>query len=72
MTGPSVTRLQQVSETLGFRGCRDSVSPSSLIRDIQERRGQEPCFASEKSFACAAVDCEWGGDCQEMMSVWIC
>ncbi|MBZ0106412.1 MAG: hypothetical protein K8H84_12380 [Sulfuricella denitrificans] len=40
-----------------------------LIRKIQVLRGDDPCFASDKSQDCAEI-CQWRRDCRKLKAVW--
>lgn len=70
MSGPSIMQLQQLAGVLGINAYRSLTSQSRLIRVIQDLRGEEPCFATDKHSACAEVNCEWREDCRELAAMW--
>ena len=41
----------------------DWVDVIRLIRSIQKKEGEEPCFMTEKRFSCKKIDCKWRKYC---------
>jgi len=70
MAGPSIRQLQQMAEVPGIDQCRSLTSQSRLIRVIQDMRGEEACFATDKHSVCTNVNCEWSEDCRELAEIW--
>lgn len=69
MMGLSTNQLKQIAGTLGIQNCGDYISQSHLVRLTQDFHGHEPCFATEKCFACAETNCEWRDNCHQMLSI---
>lgn len=41
-----------------------------LVRAIQRRLGQAPCFAGEERFSCTDHGCRWREDCFMLIAEW--
>ena len=41
-----------------------------LIRAIQRREGDPPCFGSDHRYACPNACCPWRTDCLKPIAVW--
>lgn len=41
-----------------------------LIRAIQRRQGDLPCFGSDQRFACRNFRCPWRADCLKPIAEW--
>lgn len=65
-----VLQSQQMMSSLGFNGCVHGASKTQVIRAIQMKRGDEPCFASDQRHDCALL-CEWRRDCRKLMAAWM-
>jgi hypothetical protein len=64
---------QQVRERASALGIDYSidVSKSKLVRAIQRRLGQPPCFADdEERFLCTDDRCSWRKDCFTPIAEW--
>ena len=61
----TIEQLQQLACKFGLKAS----SRTQVIRDIQLRRGGEPCFSTEKRYACAE-SCEWSQDCRKLRAQW--
>jgi len=70
MSGISALQLQQMMGSLGFNECAHGASQTQLIRAIQVKRCEEPCFATDKRHDCAQL-CEWRRDCRKLMAAWL-
>ena len=70
MAGPSIRQLQQMAEVPGINHCRSLTSQSRLIRVIQDLRGEDACFATDKRHACTNANCDWREDCRELAAIW--
>lgn len=64
-------QLQQLVINFGLNVCIPYTSQTQIIRNIQLRRGSEPCFLTEKRYGCREV-CEWGRECRKLKAQWMC
>ena len=64
----TIEQLQQLAFDFGFAGIQ--VSQTQLIRNIQLRRGGDPCYLSEKRYGCTKL-CEWSGECRKLKAQWM-
>ena len=68
-----MTSSQSQQKTVGQMGfdeyLRHSPQPS-LVRAIQRKCGEEPCFSTDKRYNCAE-QCEWSKDCLKLKAVWL-
>jgi hypothetical protein len=53
----SNAKTQSLNRTIGRKAIQ------VLIRSIQEKQGDTPCFQTGNT-SCDRVDCRWRGDCQ--------
>jgi len=61
---------QQSVNTLGLPDISKRSSEKNHIREIQMKRGGEPCFLSDKRYSCSEV-CEWSDACKKLKAVWL-
>ncbi|MDP2963777.1 MAG: hypothetical protein Q8N54_13545 [Sulfurimicrobium sp.] len=69
----SSAQLKQVARESGIKkyAPRTPYSPQTeLIRKTQSLRGNEPCFASDKSDDCAEI-CPWRRECRKLKAAWL-
>jgi len=64
-------QLQQLASDIGLNPATHYTTQTQQIRDIQLRRGIEPCFMTEKRYACAET-CEWSQECRRLKAQWKC
>lgn len=64
-------QLQQLVFDFGLSACVPYTSQTQIIRNIQLRRGSEPCFLTEKRYGCREV-CEWSQECRKLKAQWMC
>ena len=50
------------------RNCCHHASPDDLTRFIH---AEEACFGTEKRFACANINCQWGAECRDAAPIWL-
>jgi len=62
-------QLQHLAFMLGLNPRNAYTSQTEVIRSIQLQRGHEPCFLTEKRYACAEI-CEWGQECRKLRAHW--
>lgn len=62
----TVEQLQQLATELGLKA---PASQTQVIRFIQLAGGGEPCFSSEKRYACTQV-CDWRQECRKLRAQW--
>jgi len=62
-------QLWERAMALGITGISSRSSRTALVRAIQCRMGQVPCFASEMNEMCSR-QCEWAADCLAPVAVW--
>jgi len=65
-----IVQLQHMADPLGLKESKQHTSQTQLIRAIQQQRGEQPCFATDKRDDCAEI-CEWRRDCRKLMAVWL-
>lgn len=58
---------QRIQNDIKFAS--DYKSKGQLIRIIQMQRGEDPCFATDKRYACNQI-CEWGKECRKLVAQW--
>ncbi|BBI99703.1 hypothetical protein FGKAn22_13960 [Ferrigenium kumadai] len=64
------TQRQQLANELGINENVAYMSQTRLVRNVQIRRGNEPCFSTEKRYNCEE-DCEWSRSCRKLRAVWL-
>ena len=64
-------QLQQLVFDFGLNASIPYTSQTQIIRNIQLRRGSEPCFLTEKRYGCREV-CEWSQECRKLKAQWMC
>ena len=42
----------------------------ALVRSIQQERGTDACFLTEKRLSCQDTGCEWRKECCRLVAVW--
>jgi len=67
----NIEALQKLASQLGLHQYRDNSSQKIIIRAIQQKRDEEPCFSTDKRYSCNA-NCEWRACCQKLRAVWLC
>jgi hypothetical protein len=67
----TIEQLQQLAFDFGLKTCAPCTTHTQLIRDIQLRRGGDPCFQTEKRYNCSEV-CEWSPECRKLKAQWMC
>jgi len=67
----TIEQLQQLASDAGLKACTPYTALTQLVRNIQQQRGSEPCFLTEKRYACREV-CEWSQDCRKLKAHWMC
>jgi hypothetical protein len=65
-----IESLQQLAHEIGLKEYGHNSSQKMLVRAIQRRRGEEPCFSTDKRYTCHEV-CEWRTSCQKLRAVWL-
>ena len=58
----NVKEIRVIAKKLGING--DKMVKSDLIRAVQIKEGNKPCFQTGVT-ACAQTECSWFGDCQK-------
>jgi hypothetical protein len=66
----TIAQLQQLASNFGLKASVPYTSQTQLIRNIQLLRGDEPCFSSQKRYACTEI-CEWSQDCRKLKAQWM-
>lgn len=66
----NIATLQALASDIGLHKLIDVPSEKMLIRAIQQHRGEESCYSSDKRYACKA-NCEWRASCQKLRAVWL-
>lgn len=66
----TIEQLQQLACDSGLKACISYTAHTQLVRNIQQQRGSEPCFLTEKRYACREV-CEWSQDCRKLKAHWM-
>lgn len=66
----TIEQLQQLAFDFGFGGCARYTSHTQLIRDIQLRRGGDPCFLTDRRYACTKK-CEFSAECRKLKAHWM-
>jgi hypothetical protein len=41
-----------------------------MIRLLQEERGDEPCFRTDKRLTCRREECQWRQECRRLVAAW--
>ncbi len=59
-----IEEVRQRAGALGLSGAR-RMRKSELIRAIQQREGNQPCFGADWRFDCGQLDCCWRDDCRK-------
>jgi len=67
----TIEQLQQLVFDFGLNASISYTSQTQIIRNIQLRRGSEPCFLTEKRYGCREV-CEWSQECRKLKAQWMC
>lgn len=65
----TIAQLQQLARDAGLKNPVSHTPKEELIRKIQLLRGDEPCFATDKSHDCAEI-CQWRRDCRRLKAAW--
>lgn len=65
----TIEQLQQLACDSGLKACAYTTY-TQLVRNIQLRRNSEPCFLSEKRYACREI-CEWAKECRKLKAHWM-
>ncbi len=68
MTEPDASN--RYDSVLDLGGCRIDGATNLMVRMIQQSRGGEPCFATDKRYDCAE-GCEWRRDCRKLVAAWL-
>ncbi|MFA5240751.1 MAG: hypothetical protein WC029_02615 [Sulfuricella sp.] len=63
-------QLQKLARDSGIKESAPHASQTVLIRKIQALRGDDPCFATDKSVDCAEI-CQWRRNCRKLKAVWL-
>ena len=42
----------------------------AMVRETQLKRGDEPCYMTEKRLLCKNRQCEWRQECRKLVAVW--
>lgn len=66
----TTTQLQQRARDSELWACTAYTSRTQLVRTIQLRQGDDPCFLTEKRYLCNAI-CEWGRECRKLIAQWM-
>jgi hypothetical protein len=66
----NVECLLEVASQAGVPACQDLTSEKRLVRAIQKQRGEEPCYLTDKRYACKER-CVWQASCQKLRAVWL-
>jgi len=66
----NIAALQQLAIQNGLNEYGNKTSEKVLIRAIQKKREEEPCFSTDKRYLCNA-DCEWRTSCQKLRAIWL-
>ena len=43
---------------------------NDIIRTMQIRRGEDPCYRTNKRLSCEAYSCELRIDCRKLVAAW--
>lgn len=71
MDATSLSQQQHEPECrMGFDDFVSRTLHPSEIRATQRKRGEEPCFSTDKRYGCAER-CEWRKDCLKPRAVWL-
>ncbi len=65
----TIAQLHQLACDAGIKDYTLQTPKTVLIRKIQALRGDEPCFATDKSHDCAEI-CQWRRDCRKLKAAW--
>jgi hypothetical protein len=63
-------QLQQRIRDAGLEASVAHTSQTQLIRLIQLRAGEAPCYLSDRRYHCTRT-CEWSGKCRALRARWI-
>lgn len=63
-------QTQYMAGTLGLKIGAMQSTQTQLIRAIQQCRGDETCFGTDKRSDCAEI-CEWRRDCRPHKAAWL-
>jgi hypothetical protein len=66
----NIASLQLLAREAGLKEFDHVKSEIHIIRGIQKQRQQEPCFATDKRYACSE-ECEWRASCRRLRAVWV-
>lgn len=66
----NIEALQSLAGEIGLHQLGDMPTQKFLIREIQKQRGNEPCYLTDKRYACSE-NCEWRTSCQKLRAVWL-
>ena len=55
--------IKKLATTMGIKGSK--MKKNELIRTIQSKEGNSPCFQQESSGSCLQMDCCWRDDCMQ-------
>lgn len=67
----NIKALQVLAGDAGIGNSADYLSQKTLVRAIQKVRGEEPCFLTDKRYACKNEECEWRENCRKLVAVWL-
>ncbi len=57
----TLKEVKAMAKGMGIKLCRKN--KTQLIREIQEREGNIPCFGTERVKFCGEEGCLWRSDC---------
>jgi hypothetical protein len=66
----TIEQLQQLAFDFGFGARAHYTSHTQLIRDIQLRRGGDPCFLTDRRYVCIKK-CEFSTECRKLKAHWM-
>jgi len=66
----NIEELHTMANTHGLSNINTYIPKKTLIRKIQEAKGDEPCFLSDKRFSCREK-CRFGSDCKQLTAAWM-
>ena len=66
----NITSLKDQAVSLGLDPRIVSGPTKTLIRNIQQAQGHEPCFMTDKWLDCEEI-CEYRRECRRLTAAWL-
>jgi len=70
MQSMNTANFQQVANNVDLHQKSERAPRNMLVRAMQKQQGHEPCFSTDKRYACNEL-CEWSADCKKLRAVWL-